>query len=134
MAWTEDRWSITIPGDNGTSTQQHSARHGTGLRWRVRYQTPDGRERSRSFARKPDADRFRAGIEADLLRGTYMDPDAGKITLAKYGRQWLAAQTFDDVSREATAFRLSHILAGLGDKRLDQLPPSPPALPSLGQG
>jgi integrase len=125
MAWTEDRWSITVTGDNGTSTQQHSARHGTGLRWRVRYETPDGRERSRSFTRKPDADRFRAGIEADLLRGTYMDPDAGKITLAKYGRQWLAAQTFDDVSREATAFRLSHILAGLGDKRLDQLASTP---------
>ena len=133
MAWTEDRWSITVTGDNG-STQQHSARHGTGLRWRVRYETPDGRERSRSFTRKPDADRFRAGIEADLLRGTYMDPDAGKITLAKYGRQWLAAQSFDDVSREATAFRLSHILAGLGDKRLDQLASSPSSIQAWVKG
>ena len=37
--------------------------------WRVRYRDPTGRERSRSCARKADADRFMATVQADLIRG-----------------------------------------------------------------
>lgn len=124
MAWVEDRWWITVTGEDDSKTQVRSSRHGYGLRWRVRYETADGAERSKSFARKPDADRFRTTTEADLLRGTYRDPDAGKISLRKYAAQWLAAQNFDDSSRENAQHRISHIVAGLGDKRLDQVTPS----------
>ena len=45
MSHIEDRWSR--PG-----------RHGAGSRWRARYEDLDGRERSRSFPRKGDAERF----------------------------------------------------------------------------
>jgi hypothetical protein len=45
--------------------------------WRVRYRAPPGLERSKHFDRKGDAERFRATVQADLLRGTYLDPDAG---------------------------------------------------------
>jgi len=124
MAWTEDRWIVTVTNEDGSKSQVRSSRHGYGLRWRVRYETADGDERSKSFARKPDADRFRTQTEADLMRGTYRDPDAGKITLRKYAAQWLADQSFDDSSRESTGYRIRHITAGLGDKRLDQVSPS----------
>jgi integrase len=125
MAWIEDRWVKTVKALDGSKTQEPSTRHGIGLRWRVRYETPDGIERSRSFARKPGADNFLTQVAADLLRGTYRDPDAGKITLRKYSAQWLAAQSMDDTSRETIQFRLGHILSGLGSKRLDQLAASP---------
>ncbi len=125
MAWVEDRWFITVRNEDGEKTEKPSSRHGTGRRWRVRYDTPDGAEKSKSFARKPDADGFLIQVSADLLRGTYLDPDAGKITLRKYATQWLANQNFDATTGEAIEFRLKHILATLGGKRLDQLAASP---------
>jgi integrase len=130
MAWIEDRWVKTVKAAGGSETKEPSSRHGVGLRWRVRYETPDGIERSRSFARKPAADNFLTQVAADLLRGTYRDPDAGKITLRKYSAQWLAMQNMDDTSREAIQFRLGHILSVLGGKRLDQLAASPPLIQS----
>jgi integrase len=134
VAWVEDRWTITVTGEDGNSKKVPSRRQGSGLRWRVRYETADGRERSKSFARKPDADRFCTKVGADLLRGTYLDPDAGKISLRKYAETWLAAQTFDESTRETAGRRLAHILEGLGDKRLDQLAASPSAIQAWVKG
>ncbi len=48
MAHVEDRW-------------KREGRRGTGRRWRVRYAGPDGRERSRSFDRKIDAEQLQGG-------------------------------------------------------------------------
>jgi hypothetical protein len=56
-----------------------TGRYGSGMRWRARYVDPEGRERSQTFARRVDAERFVATITADVLRGTYVDPDAGKV-------------------------------------------------------
>jgi hypothetical protein len=113
MAHVEDRW-------------KRSGRHGTGRRWRVRYAGPDGRERSKSFDRKVDADRFRAQAEADVQRGTWIDPAAGKITLRRYAAEWLKAQTFDEATRENTERRLRlHVYPVLGDRTLGQLAASP---------
>jgi hypothetical protein len=42
--------------------------------YRVRYRDPDGRERSRVFARKGDAEQFLTDTEARLLSGTWIDP------------------------------------------------------------
>ena len=128
MAWTEDRWMVTVRNDDGSKTEVQSSRHGQGKRWRVRYDDPDGRSRAKSFTRKPDAERFRTGVEADLLRGTYLDPEAGKITLARFAEQWLANQTFDDSTRESLAGRIRHINDGLGGKTLAQLASSPSAV------
>lgn len=45
-----------------------------GGKYRARYRDPLGRQRSRSFARKADAQRFFLEIEADKTRGTWIDP------------------------------------------------------------
>ena len=118
MAHVEDRW-------RDARTKQPTDRDGTGRRWRVRYADTEGRERSKSFDRRMDADRFRISVEADLLRGTYLDPDAGKITVRKYAEQWLGTRSMEITSRAAVAGRIAHITAGLGDRRLDQLARSP---------
>jgi integrase-like protein len=60
-------------------------------RWRARYRDPSGRERSRSFARKIDAERFLVAIEDAKLRGAYVDPAAGKIGLGEWAERWYAA-------------------------------------------
>jgi integrase len=67
------------------------------ITWRVRYRDPAGRQHNRSFARKIDAERFRAKTESARLDGSYIDPK-------------LAARTFRDVAEEhwaANAHRLA---------------------------
>jgi integrase len=128
MAWIEDRWWITEDAADGKPVKRESSRHGQGCRYRVRYETADGTERARSFEKKGDADVFRDEVAADLRRGTYRDPDAGKISLRKFAEEWLKNQTFDDATRAIVTGRLAHILAGLGARRLDQLAESPSAV------
>ena len=43
----------------------------------------------RTFRAKRDAQAFLATARADLERGTWIDPDAGKVPLADYARRWL---------------------------------------------
>jgi integrase len=113
MAHVEDRW-------------KRDGRRGTGRRWRVRYAGPDGRERSKSFDRKVDADRFRVAVEADVQRGTYTDPAAGKITLRRYAAGWQAGYSADTSRGEHIASHLSlHILPTLGEATLGQLAERP---------
>ena len=66
-----------------------------GVRYDVRYRDPDGQQRRKSFGRKSDADRFASVVEADKLRGNFIDPDAGRVTFKGYAERWLAAQTFE---------------------------------------
>src|ERR1700683_1242194 len=115
VSHVEDRW-------RSARTGKPTARAGTGRRCRYRWTAPDGTEHSLSFERKADAENCRTRVEADLLRGTYLDPDAGKITLGAYAAQWLARQQFDAVTREAVESRIRlHILPVLGGRRLEQL-------------
>jgi hypothetical protein len=66
-------------------------RQGAGrLRYRVRYRDPAGRERSKSFARKVDAERFLRHVEADLMRGQWVDPEHGRTTVAELAERWFA--------------------------------------------
>jgi integrase len=118
----EDRWFRTAAGPDGKQAKEARPRNGTGRRWRVRYEDPDGSERSRSFDKKAAAEAFKTEVDADLKRGTYRDPDAGRITLRKYAEEWLKAQTFDTVTREAVETRMRlHVFPDLGMKRLDEL-------------
>lgn len=63
-------------------------RAGRARPYRVRYRGPDGRERSRSFKRKADADRYAATQGADLIRGAWVDPALGKILLEGWLQVW----------------------------------------------
>lgn len=126
MSHIEDRWFKSVPGPNGKQVKEPRPRNGVGLRWRVRYEDPDRKERSRSFDKKADADAFKTEVDAELKRGTYHDPDAGRITLRKYAGEWLEGQTFDAVTHEAVESRLRlHIYPQLGSKRLDELAARP---------
>ena len=63
-----------------------------GIVWRVRYRTPSGRELSKSFARKADAEKFLATVEADMARGDWVDPTLGRVTLDEWSHRWLAGK------------------------------------------
>jgi integrase len=63
-------------------------------RWRARYRGPDGRERSRTFERRIDAERWVVGQEAGKLTGAWVDPALGRITFAEWAERW-GATTVD---------------------------------------
>ena len=64
--------------------------------WRARYRGPDGRERSRSFRRRVDAEAFLVRVEDSKLRGEWVDPALGKVCVRDYSHEWLATKA--DVS------------------------------------
>ena len=120
MAHVEDRWEKIVDGQ-----RMRTARYGAGNRWRARYVDADGRERSRTFARKGDAERFLVATEADLLRGSYVDPQRAKLTLAAYAERWLAAQPLRPSSRRTYEIYLrTRILAALGARGLGSITPT----------
>ena len=96
-----------------------------GVRYDVRYRDPDGAQRRKSFMRKSDADRFASVVEADKLRGNFIDPDAGRVSFKSYAEKWLATQTFDYSTREAVELRLRlHVYPVLGRQQLRHIKPS----------
>jgi integrase len=90
--------------------------------WVARWRDPDRRQRTKSFNRKVDADAFLATVTADMVRGHYVDPDAGKVTLKEYADAWLEAQTFDVSTYDATELRLrKHVYPQLGHVELRKI-------------
>jgi len=65
--------------------------------WRARYRNPEGRDRSRNFDRKIDADRFLVSVEHSKQTGSYIDPSAGKVTFKSYAENWRGKQIHAEV-------------------------------------
>lgn len=59
-------------------------------RWLARWRDPDGYQRKRSFPRRVEAERFLVALTAEQHRGNYLDPSAGKVTVAAWSSQWAA--------------------------------------------
>lgn len=92
-AGVEDRWSKTVRDEHGKSQSVPSRSYGTGSRWRARYVDDDGREHSRAFARKVDAQRWIDNeITAKFATGTYIAPSAGKVTVEEVYKSWERSQ------------------------------------------
>lgn len=94
--------------------------------WLARWRDDAGHQRKRSFPRRVDGQRFVAQIEADMLRGQYIDP-TDRTTVLAFARQWAALRVHH---RPTTARRVSSLIevhiAGtpLGNRRLAAVTPS----------
>ena len=77
-----------IPG-----TLVTAARHGKGLRWLARWVDHDGKERSKAFERKADAQTHIKGVTTALTTGTYADPKRGSITFATVAEPWFDSKS-----------------------------------------
>lgn len=62
-------------------------------RWQARYADANGILRSapNTFARRSDAERWLAAVEADMHRGAFIDPRAGQITVGEWAERWFKA-------------------------------------------
>jgi integrase len=128
MAHIEDRWFNTIEDpDSKKKKRVKSDRYGVGHRYRVRYIGVNGREASKSFPdrAKKDAEAFLITVEADKLRGAYVDPAAGRIKFRIYAEEWVRTRAMDESSREATERRVRlHLLPYFGDMQLSAIKPA----------
>ena len=66
----------------------HVEKRGPG-RWRARYRDPNNRERSRTFARRIDAERWLTSVEHSKLSGAYIDPALARVTFGQWAEEWL---------------------------------------------
>lgn len=97
-------------------------RSSNGNRWRAMWRDHDGRQRARNFDRKLEAERFLSTVEADLIRGAYVDPAAGKVTLLGYTETWLDAQVWRTSTRQTAESHIrNHIGPALGSRPLAQI-------------
>jgi integrase len=90
-AGVEDRWTRS----DGTPT----ARHGQGLRWLARLVDSQGKERSRAFGRKSDAQAWLEGVVSELVTGSYIAPELGAVTFGSFYRDWSARQIWAATTR-----------------------------------
>jgi integrase len=68
--------------------------------WSVRYRDPRGNQRSKTFDRKVDAQRFASTAEADVLRGTWTDPAGARVRFDEWAAQyWDTTVNLRDTSR-----------------------------------
>jgi hypothetical protein len=102
-------------------------------KWRARYRDAAGKEHARHFERKTDAQRWLDQVTAAVVRGDYVDPKAGRVTLAQYAAGWEKIQVSSDGTKRIVdnALRL-HILPELGTQSLATIRPS--AVQSLVKG
>lgn len=63
------------------------------VRWYARYRDPGGRQRTKTFDRKIDAERFLTGVESSKITGSFIDPSRSRVTVGAWSRQWLDAQS-----------------------------------------
>jgi integrase len=92
----------------------------------VRLRTPAGRAFKRTYRTKRQAQAFQATDRADRLRGSWIAPDAGALSLAAYAEGWLR-QRPDLRPRTVEIYRLllrRQVLPELGDIELRALTPA----------
>ena len=98
--------------------------------WRARLRTADGREVSKSFARKVDAEAWLAEQRTDMRRGDWVDPSRGSILWEEYveivlaGKSHLAprtVETYRDTARRVLPFLEGTALNRITAERLESV-------------
>ena len=98
---------------------------GRRVAYEVRYRDPARRERSRTFARRVDAERFVATIETDVVRGQYIDPQLGRISFGEFAREWFATTGHLRPKTRVGYESLlrTHLLPNFGDQPIGKVRP-----------
>jgi integrase len=108
------------------SVEQVARSDGTKV-WRVRWRDERGRNRSKTLGRKRDAEAFDAEIRRLRRLGELGLLDAGRVTLAEFGQEWLVAYAVPNLEPKTLRTYESlwdrHVLPNIGGLELRQLRP-----------
>jgi len=92
--------------------------------WRARYRAPDGRQISKSFRRKVDAERWLLLEEGDVLAGRWHDPASGTELFSRYCEKWLVGRrptVAGKTDYNTETLVRGRIIPAFGDKELRQI-------------
>lgn len=113
----EDRWT--------NAKGEPTSRHGAGLRWLARYVDERGREHSKSFRVKVEAQRWLDGQTAAVVTGNHVAPRNAQMTVQQWCDTWIQGY---GVNRESTVRQarthIKHIVAEFGDVPMSAVRPS----------
>jgi integrase len=99
----------------------HVERRGSG-RWRARFRGPDGREHSKTFTRRIDAERFLDVQRGQLAQGQWIDPAGARTTVAEYVDDWRRGLTGRATTLEQVDSHLrKHVLPRWGELPLGSI-------------
>lgn len=87
-ASVEDLWFKSVRGSDGEPKKVKAKLHGIRRRWRARYVDNDGRERTRRFVVKRDAQAWLDTKTTEFGTGTYVDPDRSSVPFGIVAEQW----------------------------------------------
>lgn len=77
--------------------REKTTRYGMGARWQVRWTDLAGNTKTKVFATQDEAKSFLQQVNVKKMRGGYIDPKAGTISLGEYVQTtWLPARTGDE--------------------------------------
>jgi integrase len=95
-------------------------------RYEVRFRGRDGKERSRTFRTRKEAERYERSQHDALDRGVWVDPRSGKVTLEAWAKEWqrTVVHLRRSTKRIYDANLRNHIIPDLGDIELGKLTPS----------
>jgi integrase len=94
-------------------------------KWQVRYIDPAGRERSKTFRRKVDAEKYLIHIEAQKQRAEWINPELSATPFGEWAARWLATRSHLKPKTRAgyeSLFR-AWVLPAFGNTRLDRIEP-----------
>jgi integrase len=114
----EDRWRKRVKDEDGNTLEVASAVAGKVTRWRARYVDNAGREHSRTFERKVDAQKWLDGQLAALLRGDHIAPRDARLTVGEWCDKWLAGYG----TRRASTVRQAEVHIKIIKAHFDAVP------------
>ncbi|MET8653056.1 tyrosine-type recombinase/integrase [Nocardia aurea] len=97
-----DRWHTREPLPEGQRcpgktcrnvAYKQAARHGVGMRWTARFVDDQGREQSKGFAAKADAQSWLDTQVSSLVRGDFVSPDRSAMTFGTLATKWFESLT-----------------------------------------
>ena len=92
-------------------------------RWQVRYIDPAGRERSKTFRRKVDAEKYLIHVEAQKQRAEWIDPQQSSTRFGDWAAEWLSTRSHLKLKTEEGYESLLrvHVLPTFANSRLDRI-------------
>jgi integrase len=95
------------------------------VRYEVRVRGTDGKERSRTFRTKKEAERYQRAHHAAIDSGVWIDPRAGRVTLAAWAKEWqrTVVHLRPKTCKAYDVNLRNHVLPALGDHELAKLTP-----------
>lgn len=83
--------------------------------FRANWRDSTGRQKAKTFRTRKEAAAFLADTVANLTRGTYVDPHAGRVRFGEYAERWMGSRVLRARSTERlTSIMRTHVMPKWG--------------------